>query len=826
MASGGRPIRRNVCNTYEPKSANVRSTRDHGSAVGSLLGIDPQFGYQPVHAEGRKLYDQICDAVHDYLLACVRETPALVLVEDMHWFDEDTAEVVRSLLDADLKGHVVVVMTSREQVLPDSSQAAVFHLNPLADDEVDELIVALHPDVTPEQLQAVRRRCDGVPLYIEEVVAKLKEQPTDQSTVVGVPDTLYEALYARLRSSSNAIRVAEAAAIIGSRVERSLLLAVVDLDEHEVAQVIQQLVHGRVLESLDQDSWRFHHELLREVAAELSPPSLRRELHSRTADALVSAAADGNPDWPLIARHYERAERYIEAASSYAQASANARQRGALREALTYLSYAVSQVERSTTGPHRDRLEITLRLGRAFFAQAAEGVFSSNAAADFERCLQLCSSDLQDDDLLSTVMSLYPYYTMHADLDRAQRLVESIRGSLTGPREKFMPVNDFAFGMLAWYRGEFGYARTKMETASQTLTEEGAQALDAMLFMPNDPTAGLFTHLALSRCLDGDLAGVDDELRRTERRCDQLSFPKGAFSLAYARQIEVLIRIEAGELERAAEVAFELGTLGEQHGFDSWELTGAAQHATVGALIALADNAGDAAALAPHIATLTAFVDTWRAVGVIALITFYDALLARLLTAAGQLEEARARLQTGLDLAHQTTMHFYDAELTRLRAFTTDAGAAPKLTTSARLSSWPAARMRGSSNYALLPTFSNYSASPPGRNSRTRSAVFLVTAPGRTRCAPERCSGEAPWREGRHPRWRYGGTECGLAVERARLARSIRIHHRLSTRLAAGRQGGVKPRQERQDRGTRTACLARVVRERLRAASRVLRRTR
>ena len=56
----------------------------------------------------------------------------------------------------------------------------------------------------------------------------------------------------------------------------------------------------------------------------------------------------------------------------------------------------------------------------------------------------------------------------------------------------------------------------------------------------------------------------------------------------------------------------------------------------------------------------------------IALITFYDALLARLLTAARQLEEARSRLQTGLDLARQTTMHFYDAELMRLRAFTTD----------------------------------------------------------------------------------------------------------------------------------------------------------
>jgi class 3 adenylate cyclase len=635
-----------------------------------VLGIGPETGYDPVPAEGRKLYEQITEAVHEYLMACSREAPSLVLVEDMHWFDEDTFDVVGSLLSGDLGGHVLVVMTNRVRMsLPDTARAQVFELNPLSDDEADQLITALHPEVRADEQRAIRKRCVGIPLYIEEVVAKLKEQPSDESSSRGVPDTLYEALFARLRSSQNAVRVVEAAAIIGSRIERGLLLSVVDFAEDEVDAVIAELVSGRVLESLGQDSFRFRHELLREVAEELSPPTLRRRLHSRIADALVSA--QGNPDWPLIARHHERAERYSEAASAYGAASANARQRGALREALTYLTHAVSQAERCPPRGERDRLEVALLLGRAFLAQAAEGVASQTAAADFERCLALCGGDLADDDLFSTVMSLYPYYAMRADLDRAERLVQSVRAQLTGPRACFLPINEFGLGMLAWYRGEFGYAREKLEVAANTLTEACTRDLEAMLFMPNDATAGLYTHLALARYIDGDLAGVAAELDRAERRCAEIPFPKGAFSLAYVRQMEVLIRAEAGQLQHAAEAAVELTTLGEQHGFDSWALVGTAQHATVGVLSALADNANPAV-LEPHIATLTAFVEAWRSLNAISLITFYDAILARLLIANGELPKARERLQIGLELAERTRMHFYDAELLRLRAHTTD----------------------------------------------------------------------------------------------------------------------------------------------------------
>jgi class 3 adenylate cyclase/predicted ATPase len=638
-----------------------------------VLGIAPQAGYQPVHAEGYKLYELIATAVQAYLLACVRDGPALVLVEDMHWFDVDTVEVVQSLLAADTGGHVLVAMTSRDLAdVPDSTRTKIFELKPLSSAEVAKLITTLHPEATPKQQQAVQVRCDGVPLYVEELVAKIKDQPTDEAYSVGVPDTLYEALFARLRSTSGTARVVETAAIIGSRVERSLLLSTIDLTERQVDEAIAQLVESRVLEPLEVASWRFRHELLREVAAELSPPSLRRRLHSRIADALASAIVKGNPDWPLIARHYERAERYAEAASAYGQASANAGQRGALGEARTYLTHAVTQVERAAPSQDRDQLEIGLRLRRAFLVQAAEGVSSPNVAADFERCLQLCSSDLRDDDLLSTVMSLYPYYTMKADLDRAQRLVESIRTSLTGSRASFLPINDFALGMLAWYRGEFDYARTKLDAAANALTSAASDELDAILFMPNHATAGLYTHLALSRLTDGELTAADSELARAERLCGELAFPKGAFSLAYARQTEVLIRIEAGQLDRASAAAGEVATLGEEHGFDSFAMFGTAQYAVVCAVSWLADDDRDDGALATHINTVATYVEAFRELGMNILVTFYDAVLARLLTAAGRPEEARARLQTALELAAQTGMHFYDAELLRLRAHTTE----------------------------------------------------------------------------------------------------------------------------------------------------------
>ena len=634
-----------------------------------VLAISPKAGYLAADADGAKLHRRIGRAVHDYLLACLDDGPALVVAEDMHWFDEDTTEIVQSLLDDD-SGRLLVVMTSREAAsLPDSQRVAQFALAPLTERESDELIAALHPELGADGRRVVRRRCDGLPLFIEEVVAKLKEQPTDAADSAHVPDSLYEALFARLRSH-DAVRVVEGAAVVGDLVDRRLLAAAVEIGEPELDRAIGELCAGRVLEPVGEGAWRFRHELLRDIAAELSPPSLRRRMHGRVADALVSFTAEANTDWPLIASHYERAERYESAASAYRRASKAARRRGALPEARSYLGHAICQVQCLPPGPDRDGREISLRLRRGFLYYAAEGAVSQNAAADFERCLQLRGTEVTD-DLFSILTALYGHYVIRADLRHAQQVLQAVEAGVVNGRPSEWPTVTAGFGMVAWYRGEFDTARQKLETAASQ-RHNVRQEVVAAWFMANEPIASIHTHLALARYIQGDLSGAEDELLESARRCDAVGVPQGPFSLAYARQMEVLIRIESGELDRGTAVAASLVSDARKHGLDSWVALGYAQQAVLAALVAMTKRPADREALRGHIATVTGLVEGWRALGLKSMITFYDGVLARLLLAAGQPADARERVDAGLSLAEETGMHFYDAELLRIRAHTHD----------------------------------------------------------------------------------------------------------------------------------------------------------
>jgi class 3 adenylate cyclase/tetratricopeptide (TPR) repeat protein len=642
---------------------------DPASAVPLLapvLGVGPEHGYHPAAVEGRTLYELIGATVQQYVLARIGDQAGLVVAEDVHWFDPSTIELLNSLLGA-ADGRLLVVLTGREgDWLRTDWPVTLFDLAPLTDEESDALIDALDPSVTDHQRAAVRSRCDGVPFYIEHLVGELGVAVLGS----GVPEALYEPLFAALHHShTDVVPVVEAAAVIGRAGDLPLLRAVVGDDAKDVDGVVAELVRARVLERRGNDGWRFRHELLREVAAELPPPSLRRELHARAAHALVDAAAAAEPDWRVVAGHFEKARHYDEAVEAYQKASIDARRRGALHEALDCLTNALDQLASCAAGPKRDRREIAIRLERGFLAGTTQGSMSGEGPADFQRCLALASTGNYKDELFTTLTALIGYYVPRAELRRAHELLVSLSARITRDRPWSYPVIASTLGSVIWLEGDFTAARGHLLRALADRSAADPRVLDTAWFVPVDPISVAHTYLALTHTVCGDLDRADAELADAVRRSDGLGFPRNAYNRANTYFMEIWVRLESGQISEAATLVAGLRRLSERSGLDVWQWVGRTEHATVKALAALGAGA-DAATLTALAEKVARQVDASRLMHLNMFLTFHDAVIGRLLIAAGQPEKARERLELALRHAEETGMRFHDAELMRVRAHT------------------------------------------------------------------------------------------------------------------------------------------------------------
>ena len=641
---------------------------DPASAVPLLapvLGVGPEHGYQPAAVEGRTLYELIGATVRQYMLARIGDQAGLVIAEDAHWFDPSTIELLNSLLAA-ADGRLLMVVTGRDgDWLRTDWPVTLFDLPPLTDAQSDALINALDPSVTDAQRAAIRGRCDGVPFYIEHVVSELDGAGADS----GVPEALYESLFARLHHPhADVVPVVEAAAVIGRAGDLALLRSVVGDDAKDVDGVVAELVRARVLEGRGKDGWRFRHELFREVATELAPPTLRHELHARTANALVDAAA-AEPDWRVVAGHFEHALRFDAAVAAYQKASVNARQRGALQETLTFLTKALDQLTCCAAGEARDRAEIAIRLERGFLEGATQGSMSGAGPADFQRCLALASTGNYQDELFATLTALISYYVPRAELRQAHELIDSLAARITNDRPWSYPAIASVLGSVVWLEGDFTTARAHLERALAARSAAHPDVLHTAWWVNVDPISVARTYLALTHTVCGDLDRANAELTESFQRCDSLGFPQNAYNRANTFFMEIWVRLESGQIAEAKTLVAELRQLSEQSGLDVWRWVGRTEHETVKAVAALRAGA-DAATLIDRTQKLARQVDGSRFLHLNMFLTFHDAVIGHLLFAAGEAGRARERLDMALRHAEETGMHFHDAELRRLRAHT------------------------------------------------------------------------------------------------------------------------------------------------------------
>lgn len=240
-------------------------------------------------------------AVADALRALARaHGPLVVVLEDMHWAQASTLDLLRFLARNLDDEPLLLVATFRSDELhrrhplrPVLGELARLphvrrlQLEALDDEQVGELVAAIlgeQPDVGV--VQDIAERSAGNPFYVEELVAASRE---------GGPDHLRPALRdvvaARLdRLPDPAREVLDVAAVAGSGVDDQLLAAVTDHDASDLASVLRPAVDRHVLR-VEGDAYRFRHELVREVVNDDLLPGRRAELHR-----CIARIVEGRPE--------------------------------------------------------------------------------------------------------------------------------------------------------------------------------------------------------------------------------------------------------------------------------------------------------------------------------------------------------------------------------------------------------------------------------------------------------------------------------------------------------------------------------------------------
>lgn len=264
---------------------------------------------------GAELVDRadLFAAFHALLTAVAVEAPVLLVVEDCHWADQSTRDLLSFLFSRPFEGpaagRVALVASYRSDDLhrrhPLRRQVAEWSrlrgvervgLSPLADDQVRLLVASLQPDaIDAAALDAIVRRAEGNAFFVEELVGAASQPGS------WVPDDLADVLLVRLDRLADAARqVVRVASVAGRRVTHELLVAASGLPEPELDEGLRQAVEMNLLVPGD-GHYSFRHALLGEAVYDDLLPGERVRLHRQYADALRDGAVGGTA--AELARH-------------------------------------------------------------------------------------------------------------------------------------------------------------------------------------------------------------------------------------------------------------------------------------------------------------------------------------------------------------------------------------------------------------------------------------------------------------------------------------------------------------------------------------------
>jgi class 3 adenylate cyclase/tetratricopeptide (TPR) repeat protein len=358
--------------------------------------------------------------------------PTVFLLEDAHWADPSTLELLDMVAAVVASRQLLVIVTQRPgaALLPSTLASSIpLALRRLDADDLRELVVEVTgADVVSEtRLRAVVERTAGIPLFAVEFCRLLRKR--DES-LQDIPVSLAASLTNRLAQLGEAQRIAQLCAVVGLEADYGLLAPISDLPEAELQRALLRLVDAEILQVTGEPPraiYRFHHALFQQVAYEGLLPRQRQSLHRRLAQLIetrhpeIAASSPGT-----LARHWAAARELPAAVSAWAAAAAGATGKRAFKEARDAHRQALEVLMSMLESPERDSRELEIRFALYAVLQITEGYSGPDQTENWDRARQLTERSGDVVKLISLATGSWAALSAAGDYVAASRVAEEV----------------------------------------------------------------------------------------------------------------------------------------------------------------------------------------------------------------------------------------------------------------------------------------------------------------------------------------------------------------------------------------------------------------
>lgn len=615
---------------------------------------------------------KILEALCALWFALAEEKPLVLLVEDLHWADSATLGALEALVEQVSVAPVFLLTSARPSFPPpwsSRSHVTSISLNRLTRHEVDEMARAAagEKSLSDEVLALVRKRTDGVPLFVEEFVRALLDADvmTQEGDVWGlkqevpdelIPSTLRSLISARLDHLGEARDLASLASVLGREFSYGVLRALWGGEEEELQPRIRYLVEAGVLQQkgrFPRAMLSFRHALVRDGAYDALLAGERRSHHQRAASALLTASPELAVLQPeMLAHHLTLAGEPNEALTYWKKAGESASQRSANTEAAHNFQESLRLLRLQ---PREERsleleLELLLKLGGALVATS--GYASSRIAEVFGQAYDLCKKLGGAPQRFPVLWGLWVYYHTRGQFSLASELGHGLMtlADVTGDSGVRLEAHN-ALGATAFCAGDAEESLQHLFEGALRYEEEKHHK-HALMF-GHDPNVFSIAHASWALWNLGRYREAHQCAERALNVARRLAHPNSlGFALHFAAGVYQL----SGDVNRVERYAQELSELAQREVLPFWMAGGQIWTEWV------ATQRGES----PE--GLMRGIAGWRGVGAEIVVPRFVSMAAEEFVKRGSLSRAESILGDALAQIERSGGRCYESEVRRVLA--------------------------------------------------------------------------------------------------------------------------------------------------------------